>query len=231
MKYFYGSYNDKDYTVEFCKKLKEELKIDVVICDFDPGQDFCVRLAEANIISFLRFKLYERPSLDDVEQYCIMAKKMFFRGVAIDLENYKGDDLYSNAAESFSYGNDIGRIISKYFKEVVIYPEYLGMGDKYENYNYFISGLASYPYDITVLFERTYNVVEPWNLAYIYNRNARYMQNIRRDIKCVIGIWPQSLNTIQKIIQLITIKFAYKDVFLYTEGTDILDDKIIKLLV
>lgn len=207
MIYFYTNNKDEDYTEEKIKELANK-GFNCLICDFEPKEDLTERLSKYDIISYYRIQLYCRPTLEEIKEEVIRAKKFDFYGVAFDGEAYSNSTIWQEKDTMETY-KECKKIVREHFDTpIVVYPEYLGMGDKYLYYTNWLEVVA----DI-VLMERTYQDFLPWVLFHFWNRARKTVNK-----EYVIGIWPDTLKyKILKWIQRKSAEIICKNLFYYTE--------------
>jgi len=137
------------------------------------------------------------------------AKQLGFTGIAIDGEAYSDSKIWSTLSkqQAKNFGMSIRTAIDSSCLETILLPEYLGMEDKYKNYEPFIDGLCPRK----ILMERTYNEWYPWKLIMFWNRNKKYYGE-----KC-IGIWQDEVPWYGRWIQRTTAKLLSSTIFWYTQ--------------
>jgi hypothetical protein len=247
MNYLYSNLKQPS-TIENIDKLKK-MNLKGLIVDFGCDETLC-KILNSNDIkeNYYRIKLYDidiNTNYNYVKEEIEKAYKLGFFGFAIDAESYSQSKIWQyDQKNTFEFGEWLGNEISKYFNDLIIYPENLG-GEKYLNYDCWLRGICRSNLNIKLLLERTYEVWKPWELYFFYNRTKKAIKEFA-NIEIVVGIWyesmveckfyPKILLSYRKILAIIpqlcqflfTKFFKYR--FYYSETTEFLHSKWLMFL-
>lgn len=195
--FFYGDLKEADLTSENIILLSK-LGVTDYIIDFDLKDPLTLsRLKTQGIKSYERVKLYSHDftnfSFTGLESIILASKIQGCYGFALDLEAYSKSAMWQQDINYVELGYKIGNLISKYYKDLIIYPENL-FGDKYINYPKFFSGLASSKLHITVLLERTYEEWLPWKMSKLIERTTTHQIDMYTNVDIFIGVWYESMS-------------------------------------
>lgn len=218
IKILYSSLGNEDFNRTKCKELFKK-GIRGIVCDFTPDSDLVYRLNEAGITeNSLRVKLYDFPSLEDIELLLKRAQKLGFKYFAIDAEPYSDSKIWvTDYAIQKYYGQPLIDLIKKYYKEIVIYPEDLG-GEKYLYWPQWFEMMAR-NFRVHLLMERTYQVWKPWEMDFYYNRANKYCT--RYGVKIYPGFWQEAMWFGFRQLQKFFAERKYGRIFWYTETKEV----------
>ena len=196
------------------KNINKLKKMDLagLIVDFECTEQLIEDLNKNDIRkNFYRIKLYEydieNPDYTQIQKELEKAKNYGFYGFALDAEAYSNSDIWQkDQTKTFEFGEKLGKLIKKYFFNLMIYPENLG-GEKYFNYNAWFMGVCKTNFNIKILTERTYEVWKPWELSKIYNKIIKE-QKITDNIEIILGIWYESMADFKFISEPISKKLG-----------------------
>jgi len=198
------------------KNINKLKKMDLagLIVDFECTEQLIEDLNKNDIRkNFYRIKLYEydieNPDYTQIQKELEKAKNYGFYGFALDAEAYSNSDIWQkDQTKTFEFGEKLGKLIKKYFFNLMIYPENLG-GEKYFNYNAWFMGVCKTNFNIKILTERTYEVWKPWEFFYIYKRIEKD-QKISDNIDIIPGVWYESMSDFKFIINKLKTEKAIK---------------------
>ena len=154
-------------------------------------------------------KLYKGEGF--VAKELTIIAKFGIKNIAVDAENYTvSGKPYMEYSKQM--GKDVRQaLLFRGVKKIILLPEGFG-GARYKNYTKFVWGL----WPSSILMERLYTQIEPWNMIYYYYRNKlRYFFIFA---KTYLGIWPEAIPKKEQAKQL---KWAQKlsgnKIFWYSE--------------